>query len=161
MGSGKSTVGAALAAALGVPLRDSDADIERDTGLRGRELAERDGIEALHALEARHLLDALAAPGTSVIAAAASTVDDPRCRAALRARPHLVVWLQASPAVLAARLEPDDHRPDLGADLAEVIRRQSVQRDGPLQEVADLTLDAGQPPAALVATILTHSDVVR
>ena len=59
MGSGKTTVGAALAAALDVPLRDSDADIERERGLRGRDIAERDGIEALHALEARHLLDAL------------------------------------------------------------------------------------------------------
>ena len=62
MGSGKSTVAAALAAALGVPLRDSDADIERDTGLTGRDIAARDGIDALHALEARHLLDALGRP---------------------------------------------------------------------------------------------------
>ena len=80
MGSGKTTVGAALAAALGVPLRDSDADIERDTGLTGRDIAARDGIDALHALEARQLLDALDEPGTTVITAAASTLDDPACR---------------------------------------------------------------------------------
>jgi len=161
MGSGKTTVGAALAAALDVPLRDSDADIERGSGLRGRDIAERDGIEALHALEARHLLDALEAPSRSVIAAAASTVDDPVCRAALRDGPHLVVWLTADPDVLAARLGPDDHRPDLGADLVQLIRRQSAQRGGWLRDVADLALDAGQPPATLVATILARTDAVR
>jgi shikimate kinase len=161
MGSGKTTVGAALAAALGVPHRDSDIDIERDTGLTGRQLAARDGIEALHALEARHLLDALRRPGTTVISAAASTLDDPVCRARMRARKHLVVWLRATPREIAARLRPDDHRPDFGPDLAAVIAGQARTRTTALQDVADLTLDATRPPADLVATILTHADTVR
>jgi shikimate kinase len=160
MGSGKSTVGAALAAALAVPLRDSDADIERDTGLSGRDIAARDGIEALHALEARHLLDALAETGVTVVAAAASTLDDPACRSALQGE-HLVVWLRAEPAAIAARLRPDDHRPDLGSDLADVIRQQAIRRTPALREVADLILDATQPPATLVEAILAHADAVR
>ena len=163
MGSGKTTVGAALAAAIGVPFRDSDADIARETGLTARQLAARDGIDALHEREARHLVGALAQPGTTVIAAAASTLDDPVCRSRLRARRrrHLVVWLRASPAAIAARLRPDDHRPDLGADLRDVIRRQATRRTSALREVADITLDATQPPATLVETILTHADAVR
>jgi len=161
MGSGKTTVGAALAAAIGVPFRDSDADIERDTGLTARQLAARDGIDALHEREARHLLDALGQPGTTVIAAAASTLDDPVCRSRLRAPRQLVVWLRASPAAIAARLRPDDHRPDLGADLRDVIRRQATRRTPALREVADITLDATQSPATLVKTIRTHADAVR
>jgi shikimate kinase len=161
MGSGKTTVGAALATALGVPRRDSDADIEHDTGLRGRDLAARDGIDALHALESRHLLDALQQPATSVICTAASIIEDPRCRAALHDRRHLVVWLQASPEALAARLSPDDHRPGFGPDLAEVIRQQAIRRTPAFREVADLTLDATEQPEALVAAILPHADAVR
>jgi shikimate kinase len=161
MGSGKTTVGAALAAAIGVPFRDSDSDIERETGMTARQLAARDGIDELHEREARHLLVALAQPGTTVIGAAASTLDDPVCRSRLRARRHLVVWLRASPAAIAARLRPDDHRPDLGADLDDVIRRQAIRRTTALREVADVTLDATKPPAMLVETILTHADGVR
>ena len=161
MGSGKTTVGAALAAALGVPHRDSDADIERDTGLTGRQRAARDGIDALHVLEARHLLDSLAEPGTSVISPAASVLDQPECRSALRDPRHLVVWLAASPADLAARLRPDDHRPAIDPDMAEVLERQAVQRNQALREVADLTLDATKPPAELIDAIRTHADAVR
>ena len=161
MGSGKTTVGAALAAALGVPHRDSDIDIQRETGLTGRQFAARDGIEALHAREARHLLDAVRRPGTTVISAAASTLDDPVCRARMRARKHLVVWLRATPEQIAARLRPDDHRPDFGPDLAAVIAGQARSRTAALRDVADLTLDAMRPPAELVATVLTHADSVR
>jgi shikimate kinase len=161
MGSGKTTVGAALAAALGVPHRDSDTDIERETGMTGRQHALRDGIEVLHALESRHLLDALDQPGASVISTAASIVDDPACRQALRDPAHLVVWLDASPVALAARLQPDDHRPAIGPDMAEVLERQAVERTPALREVADLTLDATRPPGELVEAIRTHADAVR
>lgn len=161
MGSGKTTVGAELAAALGVPHRDSDTDIERETGMTGRQHAARDGIDALHALEARHLLDALEQPGRTVISPAASTLDDPASRSALNDPRHLVAWLDASPADLAARLKPDDHRPAIRPDMAEVLLRQAAERTPALREVADITLDATRPPAELVEAIRTHADVVR
>lgn len=160
MGSGKTTVGAALAASLAVPHRDSDTDIQRQTGLTGREITARDGIDALHTREARHLLDALRQPDRTVISAAASTLDDPTCRSSLSAGDDFVVWLRASPAVLAARLRHDDHRPDLGEDLEDVIAQQAARRDRALCEAADLTLDATQPTTALVDAIVTHSEAV-
>ncbi len=95
MGAGKSTVGRLLAARLGRPWRDSDAEIEAAAGLTVRELRDRDGVEAMHALEARHLLDALAAPEAGVISAAASVIDEPACRAALSAPAVTVIWLRA------------------------------------------------------------------
>ena len=146
MGSGKTTVGAALASAQGVLLRDSDADIERDTGLRGRDIAERDSIEALppwrlvtSSMRSRHR------PG-SVIAAAASTVDDPVCRAALRDGPHLVVAHGRSGRA-GPRLEPDDHRPDLGPDLAEGDPT-AVNAAESLAAATSRTSHAGRRPAA-------------
>lgn len=161
MGSGKTTVGVPLAAALGVPHTDSNSEVERKTGLRGRDLAARDGIDALHALEARHLLEALGEPGTTVISAAASTLDDPASLAAMRDPRHLIVWLQASPEALAARQRPDDHRPEFGPDLVEIIREQAVRRAPAFAELADLTLDATEKPETLVAVILAHADAVR
>jgi shikimate kinase len=161
MGSGKTTVGAALAAALGVPHRDSDRDIERQTGMTARALAARDGIDTLHDLEARHLLGALREPARTVISAAASTLDDPACRRALRGRANLVVWLRAEPGVLAARLGDDVLRPDLGGALDDVITRQAVERDRALREVADLTLDATAAPADIVAAIVANVRTVR
>ena len=45
MGSGKTTVGRALAHTLGRTWRDSDAEIEADTGLTVRELRDREGVD--------------------------------------------------------------------------------------------------------------------
>src|SRR4029450_13513392 len=72
MAVGKSTVGRGLAARLGRPFRDSDADLGATGGGTGRGLAEREGVEALHRWEAGHLLTALEGSQPAVVAAAAS-----------------------------------------------------------------------------------------
>jgi shikimate kinase len=118
MGSGKTTVGAELAARLGRPFVDSDVEIERATGRDGRAIAATDGTPALQAFEARMLLAALAAPGPDVIAAAASVVDDAACRRALRGPDVAVIRLRARPATLAKRHATGAHRRPLGPDLA-------------------------------------------
>src|SRR5215208_4289943 len=70
MGSGKTTVGRALADRLGWPFRDSDPEIQAVTGRTVRELRDDLGVDAMHDLEADQLLDALAAPGPAVVAPA-------------------------------------------------------------------------------------------
>ena len=130
MGSGKTAVGRRLAALLGWSWRDSDRDIEAATGLTVRGLRERDGVEAMHALEARHLLDALAEPGPSVISAAASTVEVRECRAAMTAPGVAVLWLRAKPDVLARRFaSPDQHRPEFGPSPEAFLADQAARRD--------------------------------
>ena len=129
MGSGKTSVGRRLAAQLGWPYRDSDKDIEAATGLTARELSDRDGVEAMHALAARLLLDALADPDPSVVSAAASTVEVPECRAAMRAPDVAVVWLRAAPEVLAKRFAARDrHRPEFGASPEAFLTEQAERR---------------------------------
>jgi shikimate kinase len=155
MGSGKSTVGARLAALLGRPLVDSDADIEAAHGATARELAARDGIEALHALEREHLLAALAAPTPSVVAAAASTLDDPACVAALSGPDVRTIWLRGTPTTLATRIAAKDHRPDFGPDLVAVIVGQAARRNGALARVADETIDIdGLSPDRIVERLV-------
>lgn len=182
MGSGKTTVGAALAARLGCPFVDSDREIERATGRDGRTLAATDGTPALQALEARVLLAALAAPGSDVIAAAASVVDDPACRHALRAPGVAVIRLRARPETLAARHATGSHRRPLGDDLvagfaAQVRARAprfaavrplvTIDVDGAAPEVvvdaalAALAPDAGAGPPAATAAGAAGSDPHR
>ena len=129
MASGKTTVGRALAAHLGWRFDDFDATIEAATGTTVRELRDARGEAALREVEAAHLLRALAEPGGVVVAAAAGVVEDERCRLALRAPGILVVWLHASPGMLAERFADEPHRPPYGDDPAEFLARQAADRD--------------------------------
>jgi len=153
MGSGKTTVGQALAARLGWSWRDSDVDIEAATGLTVRELRDLEGLDAMHARESAQLLAALAGPGGTVISAAASVVDDPSCRAALTAPGVAVIWLRATPGLLAARfVSDDDHRPAYGDDPGAFLADQAARREPLLETIGCQVIDVnGQTPDELVA----------
>ena len=142
MGAGKTEVGRRLATRLGRPWRDSDRDIEAKTGLTVRQLRERDGVDAMHDLESEHLRDALAGPEPSVISAAASTVDVPQCRAALEAPDVAVVWLRASPEVLARRFASSDkHRPVFGDSPLQFLTEQAARRNPLFASLDPLVVD--------------------
>lgn len=136
MGSGKSSVGRALATAMGRPHCDSDVDLQATTGQTAREVAAADGIAALHALESAHLLDALGRGEPSVISAAASVVDDPVARMALTDPGIEVIWLRATRVTLAHRAATGDHRPDPAA-----VSDQARLRDRHFASVADRIVD--------------------
>ena len=158
MGSGKTTVASRLAGRWGRPFRDSDADLLAETGSTAAELARREGADRLHALEADHLLRALdedrdeeghADEGHGgddrgdlvprpVVAAAASVVEDERCRAALG--PAAVVWLDADPAELARRQADGGHRPAYDEDLGRMLRDMDARRRPLFTAVADLVV---------------------
>jgi shikimate kinase len=53
MGAGKTTTGRALALLLGRDWRDSDLDIETETGRTVRELRDTEGVDAMHRRERR------------------------------------------------------------------------------------------------------------
>jgi len=142
MGAGKSAVGRRLAARLGWPWHDSDRDIEGKAGLTVRELRDRDGVDAMHALEAQHLLDALAEPEPSVISAAASTVEVPECREALKAPDVAVVWLRATPEVLARRfVSADRHRPEFGDSPGAFLADQTARRNPLFASLDPIVID--------------------
>lgn len=128
MGAGKTTVGERLARDLGVPFVDGDAALRAAAGRDAATIAAGDGVPALAEIEARVLLHALAAPGPTVFAAAASVVDDRACRRALREPGIAVVRLRARPATLAARHASAGHRRPLGPDLAAAFAAQSRTR---------------------------------
>lgn len=129
MGSGKSTVGRLVADALGRPLHDSDAALARDQHRTAAQIQSDGGTRALHALEVGNLLGALRSATPSVIAAAASVIDDPACRRALRADEVAVAWLRADPVALAGRFARGGHRPAFGPDPARFLGDQARERN--------------------------------
>ena len=152
MGSGKTTVGRGLAAALGRPLVDSDAQVEARTGRTVREIFESDGEAAYRVLEREALVDALAEAEPSVVAAAGGVVLDAGNRAVLQ-EAGTVVWLRARPEVLARRVSAGrDHRPLLGDDPLAALRRLDAERRPLYEEVADLVVDVDDLSTRQVVT---------
>jgi shikimate kinase len=129
MGTGKTTTGRILAARLGWPLRDSDAEIEALNGRSVRELRDELGTDAMHDLEAQALLRALNDEGPDIVGAAASVVDREDCLEALRADDVAVAWLTVSPEVGARRFLSGAHRPWYGEDPATFLARQARERE--------------------------------
>jgi shikimate kinase len=95
------------------------------------------------------LTDALDAPEPGVVAAAGGSVLDPATRARL-AEAGTVVWLRASPQVLAVRVRGAGHRPLLDRDPDGTLARLSEQRAPLYRSVADLEIDVDDAPVDVV-----------
>ncbi len=137
MGSGKTTVGRALAGRLQRPFLDSDALIETAEGRTVRDIFETDGEEAFRAIESKVLREALASEQIAVIAAAGGVVLRDENRAALRAAGARVVWLRADPATLVDRVRGGPHRPLLDGDPEGTLQRMYEHRADLYRQVAD------------------------
>lgn len=137
MGSGKTTVARIVADRLNRKVIDSDAVIEAATGRTVREIFAEDGEAAFRTLETAALLDALASPVPAVIAAAGGVVLREENREALKRSNAKVVWLCASPALLAERVTSGGHRPLLDDDPAGTLQRMHDDRETLYREVAD------------------------
>ena len=141
MASGKTTVGALLAARLGWTHVDLDREIERRAGRTVPEIFERDGEAAFRRLEAEVTPDALAAPNR-VVTPGGGWVTNP---ALFRLLPPatLTVHLAVTPEEVVRRLRADPgatERPLLrGADALAVAARILGERE-PLYRRADLTV---------------------
>jgi shikimate kinase len=159
MGSGKSSVGRALAAHTGWPFMDNDVLVERATGLSARELLRDRGEAALREAESAALRAGLEIPPPAIVAIAAGTIARPEDRDLMRDG-GLVVWLHASPAVLAARAAGATHRPWLDDDPVGWFTR-TIEERGPLyRSVADLEIDTGvTDPAAAAERVLATATI--
>ena len=135
-GSGKTTLGRAVAAQLSLPFLDFDEEIERRTGLSPAPFFREHGEAAFRAQELA-LSRELGARHTIVVAPGGGWITQEAAREALR--PYAVlVYLKVSPAVAAVRLGPDAHkRPLLAAgDPVTVLGRLLAERE-PLYATAD------------------------
>jgi shikimate kinase len=149
MGSGKTNLGRRLAAGLRREFLDSDVAIEVKTGRKGRQIADRDGVPALHRMEREALSEALTEAEPAVIAAAASVVDDPEIRSALE--DVFCIWARADPRVLEERASRGTHR-RVVAGSEHLERRDSIYA-----ALADLVVDTGlSSPDETAGLVLTE-----
>ena len=125
MGVGKSTVGRRLAARLGKPFVDADAEIENAAGMTIAEMFERYGEDHFRDGE-RRVIARLIDGSPKVIATGGGAFMNPQTRALILER-AIAVWLDADIETLVQRVARRSHRPllrdkDPGATLAELAR---------------------------------------
>lgn len=150
MGSGKTTVGRALAARLDWRAEDIDERIEAREQRTIATIFARDGEAYFRSVERQVLLDLLPLRH-AVVATGGGTFVDPDNRALIK-RNGWSVWLDVPLARLVDRLPSDGRRP-LAADRVQFERLYEARRDAYRQ--AHQRVDASDAPvAALVEEIL-------
>jgi shikimate kinase len=155
MGAGKSEVGAVLAGRLCRPFVDTDELVEEVAGMPIHAIFEQEGESGFRALEAGAVRQAAATPG-AVIACGGGAVLDPANVHVLQ-KAGVVVYLQVSPEVAAARVGDGGGRPLLaGGDPATRLAAVIAQRSAVYERAADLVVD-GAPPAGEVASAILAS----
>lgn len=107
-GAGKSTVAGILGHRLGVPVRDTDADVERVAGKRVADIFIDDGEPAFRDLERAAVATALA-EHDGILALGGGAVTDPLTEAALAG--HAVVFLDVQISDAARRIGFNRDRP--------------------------------------------------
>ena len=141
MGAGKTSIGRRLAARLGLPFRDADAEIELAAGCTIPEIFQRYGESEFRAGE-RRVIARLLAGDPTVLATGGGAFMDPQTRASLR-REAVSVWLRCPLPTLLRRVAGRSHRPLLNdGDAEETLRRLMQQRDTTYAE-ADVIVQCG------------------
>ena len=150
MGSGKSSVGRALASRFEAPFVDLDERISAEAGRSISEIFAEEGEAAFRDRESR-ALDALGGEPPSVVACGGGIVTRERNRERL-ARLGTVVYLEVAADDAVRRCGPDAGRPVLRERTPEEVEALLRERSPLYDEVADVRVDT---------TGLTVSDVAE
>lgn len=151
-GSGKSTVGELVAAALGVAFRDTDADIVAAAGKPISDIFVDDGEEAFRALERAAVATALESfDGVLALGGGAILAGETRARL----RGHTVVYLSVELADAVSRVGLGAGRPLLTVNPRATLRFLLEQRRPLYLEVATHTvITDGRTPEDVAAAVL-------
>jgi shikimate kinase len=141
MGVGKSSIGRRLAAALGMPFKDADTEIELAAGRTIADIFNLFGETTFRDGERRVIARLLEEPPHVLATGGGAFVQD-ETRALIKKK-AISVWLKADLEVLARRVARRDHRPLLiGKDPMEVLKTQ-VRDRYPKFEQADVVVETG------------------
>ena len=153
MGSGKSAVGRELARLRGLKFIDSDAEIERRTGVDIAFIFEKEG-EAGFRVREREVIDDLTRLPRVVLATGGGAILSPDNRERLASR-GIVVYLAASVDQQVERTRHGRHRPLLtAADPATRLAELMLAREPLYRSIARLTVATdGRRVGAVAADI--------
>lgn len=156
-GSGKTTVGRALADRLGWAFADADEYVEAAAGETIADIFAAEGEAGFRDREAAALAE-LCGRTDAVVATGGGAVLRPANRDLLR-RSGFVVWLDVAPETAWQRLQADPttaaRRPNLTATGGvEEVRALVAAREPLYRETAHLVVEAGLSPDAAAAAIL-------
>jgi len=139
MGSGKTAVGRYLARMLDLTFHDSDAEIERHTGVDIPYIFEKEGEAGFRQRE-REAIEILTAMDRIVLATGGGAVLLPENRRHLAER-GAVVYLETSVAQQAERVKQGRNRPLLSnVDTAEKLTQLMARRAPLYREIADVVV---------------------
>jgi shikimate kinase len=161
MGAGKSAVGRPLASALGYRFIDADTVLENTAGRPIPEIFASDGEGGFRQLETA-VLQQISAWHSLVVATGGGVVTRPENWGHLRQ--GVVVWLDAPPELLLARLRQDPTtRPLLGGENPESRLRALLSERLPLYRQADLRIaqDTGGPEQVAAQVLAALPDILR
>ncbi len=157
MGSGKTTVGRRLAAALDMQFVDMDLYIEKKTGMTVKEIFAEYGELHFRALETETVKE-LAQSNHFVIATGGGTLMQPQNVEGFHQGGGTIYYLDVPLAALQERLKNDKRRPLLQTpDRRAVIERLLNERRPKYLASADVIVDAGAPTVVVVERICAKS----
>ncbi|MFM1747200.1 MAG: hypothetical protein RLZZ188_866 [Verrucomicrobiota bacterium] len=153
MGTGKSTVGRAVAARLGFQLLDSDQEIERAQGRTIPEIFAQDGEPAFRTLE-RAFIETGHPDRATVVSCGGGLVVQPGMLEALRVR-GVVVCLHASIETILTRTSRNRNRPLLEVENPEDrIRTLFAAREPIYRKAGTMVLTDARPLGEIVAHVI-------
>ena len=160
MGSGKTTVGRALAKKLNKRFVDSDHEIEARTGASIPLIFEIEGEAGFRQRE-MEVIRELTAQQDIVLATGGGAILKPENRACLKTH-GTVIYLRASVNSILQRTSHDKNRPLLQtADPRKRIEELAIEREPFYVDVADIIIETGRPNVQLlVQSILTKLEEI-
>lgn len=154
MGSGKSTVGLAVARQLRFEFVDTDQLIEARAGTAISEIFGQQGEAAFRELE-RQVVAELADRDHCVIATGGGVGANPEHLASLK-RHALVVCLWVSPDVVWRRVRNQTHRPLLQVPDPQARIKELLEQRTPVYRQADVLMNSGLRQLSQVVQNVVH-----